>query len=65
MASRPYLDLVTITLKTNVDLFERLSSKQDGDKTTAFVYLRQNFYDRNQDLSNIVEFFQLYSISWK
>jgi hypothetical protein len=30
-----------------------------------FVYLRQNFYHRSQDVTNILEFFLLYLISWK
>jgi hypothetical protein len=35
------------------------------DFILLFVCLRQNFCHRNQDISNILEFFPLYSISWK
>ncbi len=35
------------------------------DFILLFVYFRQNFYHRNQDLSNILQVFPLYSISWK
>jgi len=35
------------------------------DFILLFVCLRQNFYHRSQDFSNILEFFPLYMISWK